>query len=201
MDPSQNEIEILYSPGEVSDTLKVKDSTLRKYCGILENAGYHFSKNNRGHRQYTEKDVMTFKKLITATKTSDMTIETAAEQLVSMYKQTSVTVPVTTDIALHEQHSKDITELKNTVETQNKLIISLVERLDQHSTYLEDSTKNRDNKLLEQLKAFQKENEELHKEMKQMNEKLEQIAEIGKEAAASAEKEKEKGFFARLLGK
>ena len=44
MDPSQNEIEILYSPGEVSDTLKVKDSTLRKYCGILENAGYRFSK-------------------------------------------------------------------------------------------------------------------------------------------------------------
>ncbi|MFD6726048.1 MerR family transcriptional regulator, partial [Streptomyces sp. NPDC060131] len=68
MDPSQNEIEILYSPGEVSDTLKVKDSTLRKYCGILENAGYSFSKNNRGHRQYTDKDVMTFKKLIAATK-------------------------------------------------------------------------------------------------------------------------------------
>ncbi|MFJ7367534.1 hypothetical protein ACIQWQ_26060 [Peribacillus frigoritolerans] len=57
MDPSQNEIEILYSPGKVSDTLKVKDSTLRKYCGILKNAGYRFSKNNRGHRQYTEKDV------------------------------------------------------------------------------------------------------------------------------------------------
>lgn len=157
MDPSQNEIEILYSPGEVSDTLKVKDSTLRKYCGILENAGYSFSKNNRGHRQYTDKDVMTFKKLIAATKNSDMTIESAAEQLVSMYKQTSVTVTCTSDIALYDQHSKAITELKNIVEIQNKLIVSLVERLDQHSTYLEDSTKNRDNKLFEHLKEFQKE--------------------------------------------
>jgi len=199
MEPSQNEIEILYSPGEVSDTLKVKDSTLRKYCGILENAGYRFSKNNRGHRQYTDKDVMTFKKLIAATKNSDMTIESAAEQLLSMYKQTSVTVTDTNDIALYEQHSKAITDLKNTVEIQNKLIVSMVERLDQHSTYLEDSTKNRDNKLLEHLKAFQKENEELHKEMKRMNEKLEQIAETEKEAAASAETEK--GFFARLFGK
>ncbi|MBK5447095.1 MerR family transcriptional regulator [Peribacillus sp. TH24] len=198
MDPSQNEIEILYSPGEVSDTLKVKDSTLRKYCGILENAGYHFSKNNRGHRQYTDKDVMTFKKLIAATKNSDMTIETAAEQLVSMYKQTSMTIPATTDITSHEQHSKDIAELKNTVDIQNKLIISLAERLEQHSTYLEDSTKNRDNKLLEHLKSFQKENEELHKEMKLMNEKLEQI---GKETAAAAETGKEKGLFARLFGK
>lgn len=197
MDPSQNEIEILYSPGEVSDTLKVKDSTLRKYCGILENAGYRFSKNNRGHRQYTDKDVMTFKKLIAATKNSDMTIESAAEQLVSMYKQTSVTVTDTNDITLYEQHSKAITELKTTVEMQNKLIVSLVERLDQHNTYLEDSTKNRDNKLFEHLKEFQKENEALHKEMKRMNEKLEQIAE--KEVVASAETEK--GFFARLFRK
>lgn len=199
MDPSQNEIEILYSPGEVSDTLKVKDSTLRKYCGILENAGYRFSKNNRGHRQYTDKDVMTFKKLITATKNSDMTIETAAEQLVSMYKQTSITIPDTTDITLHAQHSKDIAELKKTIEIQNELIISLAQRWEQHSTYIEDSTKNRDNKLVEHLKVFQKENEELHKEMKFMNEKLEQIAETGKEAAVAAETEK--GFFARLFGK
>lgn len=198
MDPSQNEIEILYSPGEVSDTLKVKDSTLRKYCGILENAGYHFSKNSRGHRQYTDKDVMTFKKLIAATKNSDMTIETAAEQLVSMYKQTSMAITDTTDITSHEQHSKDIAELKNTVDIQNKLIISLAERLEQHSTYLEDSTKNRDNKLLEHLKSFQKENEELRKGMKLMNEKLEQI---GKETAAAAETRKEKGLFARLFGK
>lgn len=199
MDPSQNEIEILYSPGEVSETLKVKDSTLRKYCGILENAGYRFSKNNRGHRQYTDKDVMTFKKLITATKNSDMTIETAAEQLMSMYKQTSVTITDTNDITLHAQHSKDITELKNTINIQNELIISLAQRLEQHSTYLEDSTKNRDKKLLEHLKTFQKENEDLHKEMKLMNEKLEQIAETGKEAAATADTEK--GFFARLFGK
>lgn len=206
MDPSQNEIEILYSPGEVSDTLKVKDSTLRKYCGILENAGYSFSKNNRGHRQYTDKDVMTFKKLIAATKNSDMTIETAAEQLVSMFKQNSMTVAATTDITSHEQHSKDIAELKNTVDIQNKLIISLAQRLEQHTTYLEDSTKNRDNKLLEHLNAFQKENEKLHKEIKLMNEKLEQIAETGKEAAAAqtekeAAAETEKGFFARLFGK
>ncbi|KOR86204.1 hypothetical protein AM233_20900 [Bacillus sp. FJAT-22058] len=70
--------------------------------------------------------------------------------------------------------------------------------MDQHSTYLEDSTKKRDNELLEHLKAFQKENEALHKEMKLMNEKLEQITETGKEAAAAAA---EKGFFARLFGK
>ncbi len=199
MDSSQNEIEILYSPGEVSDTLKVKDSTLRKYCGILENAGYRFSKNNRGHRQYTDKDVMTFKKLITATKNSDMTIETAAEHLVSMYKQTSVTITDTTDITLHAQHSKDISELKNTIEIQNELIISLAQRLEQHSTYIEDSTKNRDNKMIEHFKVFQKENEKLHKEIKLMNEKLEQIAETGKEAAVSTETEK--GFFARIFGK
>ncbi|MCM3676558.1 hypothetical protein M3699_22585 [Peribacillus simplex] len=51
---------------------------------------------------------------------------------------------------------------------------------------------------MEHLKAFQKENEDLHKEMKRMNGKLEQIAEEGKEAAAA---EKEKGFLAQLLGK
>ena len=164
--------------------------------------GIAFLKNNRGHRQYTDKDVMTFKKLIAATKTSDMTIETAAEQLVSMYKQTGATVPATTDIASHEQHSKDIAELKNTVDIQNKLIISLAERLDQHSTYLEDSTKNRDNQAVgTYLRRFRKKTRKLHNEMKLMNEKLEQIAETGKEAAAASRNRKEKGFFARLFGK
>ncbi|MFB7641468.1 hypothetical protein [Peribacillus butanolivorans] len=34
---------------------------------------------------------------------------------------------------------------------------------------------------MEHLKEFKKENEELHKEMKRMNEKLDQISETGKE--------------------
>ncbi|MDP9738944.1 UNVERIFIED_ORG: hypothetical protein QFZ59_000774 [Bacillus sp. B2I3] len=73
--------------------------------------------------------------------------------------------PIKNDIVKKGMENPD---LKNTVDIQNKLIISLAQRLEQHTTYLEDSTKNRDNKLLEHLNAFQKENEKLHKEIKLM---------------------------------
>jgi DNA-binding transcriptional MerR regulator len=179
MTEQENTIEILYSPAEVSDTIKVKESTLRKYVNILESAGYVFSKNNRGHRQYKEKDVIALKRFIAASERPDMTLETASEQIVSMYNKSIITHTDTTDIALQEQHSKDISELKEIVENQSKVIQELIKRLEERDIYAAE----RDKKLIEGIRELQ----EQKKEMLQI--------------AATNEAEKEKGFFARLFGK
>lgn len=44
--------ELLHSPDEASRLLDIKDSTLRKYAGLLKKHGYIFQTNSKGHRGY-----------------------------------------------------------------------------------------------------------------------------------------------------
>jgi DNA-binding transcriptional MerR regulator len=179
MTEKENTIEILYSPAEVSDTIKVKESTLRKYVNILESAGYIFSKNNRGHRQYKDNDVIALKRFIAASERPDMTLETAAEQIVAMYDMSDMTLTDTTDITLHKQHSKDISDLKEIVENQNKVIQELIKRLEDRDRFAAE----RDKKLLDGIKQIQEQKKELL------------------QIAAANEEEKNKGFWSRVFGK
>jgi DNA-binding transcriptional MerR regulator len=183
MSDETNTLEILYSPAEVSDTLKVKESTLRKYVGILESAGYNFSKNNRGHRQYKESDVIALKRFISASERSDMTLETAAEQLVSMYDTTAITLSDTTDITLQEKHSRDIADLKETVDRQTEVIRELMKRLEERDKKIEEQFRERDKRLMEGIRQIQDQKEELL------------------QLAAAQEEENKKGFFARLFNR
>jgi DNA-binding transcriptional MerR regulator len=179
MTEKENTIEILYSPAEVSDTIKVKESTLRKYVNILESAGYVFSKNNRGHRQYKDNDVIALKRFIAASERPDMTLETAAEQIVAMYDMSSMTLTDTTDITLHEQHNKDISELKEIVENQSKVIQELIKRLEERDRHIE----KRDKQLMDGIRELQDQKKELL------------------QIAAANEEQKNKGFWSRVFGK
>lgn len=44
--------DILYKSCDMSTKLKMQESTLRKYCIMLEKAGYNFHKNQFGHRAF-----------------------------------------------------------------------------------------------------------------------------------------------------
>jgi DNA-binding transcriptional MerR regulator len=183
MSDETSTLEILYSPAEVSDTLKVKESTLRKYVGILESSGYNFSKNNRGHRQYKESDVIALKRFISASERPDMTLETAAEQLVSMYKTTTITHSDTTDITLQEKHSKDISELMETVNKQTEVIRELMKCLEERDKKIKEQFQERDKRLMEGIRQIQDQKEALL------------------QLAANQEENNKKGLFARLFNR
>ena len=54
----------VYISKDVATMLKIQESTLRKYCIMLEEQGYHFHKNEHGHRRFMDNDVITLRKLI-----------------------------------------------------------------------------------------------------------------------------------------
>ncbi len=79
--------QFIYISKDVATLLKVQESTLRKYCIMLENHGYHFHKNEHGHRRFMDNDVITLRKLIEIKSHPDMTLKQACNAIMTWVKK------------------------------------------------------------------------------------------------------------------
>lgn len=152
-----NESQMILSPGDVCTLLQIKESTLRKYALLLQDAGYHFDTNDKGQRAYYEKDVIAFKKLIEIKKSTDMTIEKSANAVMMWFKQSNVSLRVMDEKRYDERHNDDIKELKETVKQQNILLQELMKKMDHQQKYIDEKLEQRDRALMESLKRSQEE--------------------------------------------
>lgn len=129
----------IYSPDEVAKQLKIKPATLRKYAIMLEKEGYSINRNSQNHRYYTDKDVMTIRRIITG-KNSDITLEEVIHNVVSVHEHNTTTNDThINDIA----HKSDMEELKEMILEQGKqinaqteVIKELTNRIDQQQNYI-----------------------------------------------------------------
>lgn len=177
-----NDENIIMSPGEVSSLLGIKESTLRKYALILKDAGYHFYVNEKGQRWYYNRDVIAFKKLIQIKQSPDMTLEQAANAVVSWYEQSNVSLSITHEKPKEDRYNDDIKELKETIDKQNKLIYDLMIKMDQQQKYIDQRLEERDKILLESIRYSQEERKAIL------------------QIAAAQEEQQKKGFLSRLFG-
>ncbi|EMI11253.1 hypothetical protein [Anoxybacillus gonensis] len=177
-----NEIQILMSPSDVCTLLGIKESTLRKYALILQDAGYKFHVNEKGQRGYFEKDVIVLKRFLEIKQSRDMTLEQAAESVMAWIQQSNISVSVTEKKQESDRYNDDIKSLKEMITQQNELLKEFMIRLDQQQKYIEESLKKRDELLMQSLKESM--------ETRKM------IA-----AAKEEDEKKQKGFWSRLFGK
>lgn len=178
-----NEEHIIMSPREISTLLGIKESTLRKYALILKDAGYHFHVNEKGQRWYYNRDVIVFKKLIQIKQSPDMTLEQAANAVISWFNQSNMSLSITNKSPKDKRYDNDIKTMKETIEHQNTLLQELMKKMDQQQKYIDQRLEERDQKLIESLRQSQEERKALL------------------QIAAAYEEEQKKGFFARLFGK
>ncbi|MEH7440489.1 DUF3967 domain-containing protein [Neobacillus drentensis] len=171
------------SAGDVCTLLQVKESTLRKYALLLQDAGYHFATNDKGQRAYYNRDVITLKKLLEIKSSPNMTLEQSVNAVMTWIKQSGVSLPATEIQRHNESYNDDIKELREIINQQNILLQKLIEKMDQQQKYIDERLEQRDRTLIESLRESQ--------EVKQ------QLLQI----AAAHEEEKKKGFIARLFGR
>lgn len=184
----------VYSPGEIADLLKIKDSTLRKYSLLLEDFGYEFQKNSRNQRYYTDEDIITLRKLITM-KDNGMTLDESAKGVVMWHKGNEVKQ---TDIALSQtdthnviiRDDSDIQELKTVLHKQIQLIQIQNESIEE----LKKMIQSLDKKVSDQQ-------EYIGKSMKERDQALMQVMNEMLENRKLIAEEKKKGFWSRLFGK
>ncbi|MFE4430394.1 hypothetical protein ACFRH9_25720 [Peribacillus butanolivorans] len=199
------QIERLYSPGEVADYLGIERQTVTKYARLLEQNGYTFLKDEKGNRNYTDSNIMMFKELIKQRNRPGITLETAAKSIVAIYESKSVfptDTLIPSDITRLEQAIADrMDQQVKTIEKQSELLRVLVERLNEKSKYEEE----RDKKFNERLDKIVAEVSAAV--IKQLDQKENQLLLTAKEEVAAAKEEIEaikaekKGFIARLFGK
>jgi DNA-binding transcriptional MerR regulator len=182
--------DMIMSPGDVAALLQIKESTLRKYALILKDAGYHFQVNGKGQRWYYNRDVIAFKKLLEIKQSPDMTLEQAANAVVSWITQSNVSLVITENERNTDHHNDDITELKEMVNQQTLVIQELVKQMAEQQKHNEERDKRQSERDLErdrQWLEFVRQNQEEKKVLLQI--------------AAAQEEEQKKGFFARLFSR
>lgn len=174
--------QMIISPSEVATLLNIKEPTVRKYALLLKDAGYHFDVNDKGQRWYYNKDVIAFKKLMQFKNSPDMTLEQAANAVVTWFKQSNVSLSITEEKEKNNRYDSDIQELKEIITQQNELLLELAKKMDQQQKYIDEKLEQRDQTLMASLR----ENQEVKKALLQI---------------AANQEEKKKGFLNRIFGK
>jgi DNA-binding transcriptional MerR regulator len=176
MSDDTQSLQIVYSPEDICKMFGIKDSTLRKYAGLLSKHGYKFHSNEKGHRAYFDRDVAVIRRLIEIKESPDMTLEHAVHAVMAWVDTSDITVNVTEIDKLNKRHNKRYEELEKKLDEQNELIRALINRLEERES-------QRDQMLMQNMREIQE---------------TKQLLLASKE---DEEKQEEKGFFARLFRK
>ncbi len=191
-------IERPYTSKEISITLNIGTSTLRKWCLALEKYDYTFTRNDQNQRLYFHKDLVALRHYQTMVQDNNFSLDNAAVVVSSKFKdgalpnETQLEREESTEISVTEGRSFDevLGRLLEHIETQEERMIKLEEfnqellkRLDQQQKYIDSRLEERDRKLLESIRESQEERKALL------------------QIAASREEEKKKGLLSRLFGK
>lgn len=195
-------VERAYTTKEVSKTIGVVDSTIRKWCLSMEKHGYTFTKNEHNQRLFLERDLVALRHYQTLVKENNFSMDNAGMVIASRFSEAFSNRTGSVPVVKENEEERDsarpgirseekLDKLLEYVEKQEEFNQELLKRLDeqqqyiekQHS-YIENYIKERDGRLVESMRALQETKQEML------------------ELAAAKEEEKEKsGFFARLFGK
>lgn len=208
VDRMDEQIERAYSSKEVSLTLNVGDSTLRKWAIALEKNGYGFIRNDLNRRAYVEGDLVILRHFQSLVQEHNMQLDSAAKLVISKFGKGAF--EVRTDIVLtkDEQEQPPLTRsnddyitttLQEHIRTQGEINQKLIERLDQQEKF------NREllNKLDQQQDYLKERFERMERDRKltaSLRESLKETQRQYQLQIAAAQEEKKKGFFARLFG-
>ncbi|WP_139367965.1 MerR family transcriptional regulator [Priestia abyssalis] len=98
-------IEKAYTTKEISMTLGIGDSTLKKWCLSLEKNEYPFTRNDQNQRLFLEKDLVVLKLFQTMVQTNNFSVENAGMLIASKFKESGFPSGVSA-IRIEEQSEK-----------------------------------------------------------------------------------------------
>lgn len=187
----QGTTERAYWTKEIADVLQISNSTLRKWCLALENAGYIFDRGANNSRVFYDKDMLLIRRLKELVQYKKMALDTSANLVVSTLEGVRRTAGV------REENSDNSSAPMKPVNAQEHVLFGeVLDRLER----MEEFNKKLISRLEERDKYIQ---EQLHKRDERMITSLREMMETKKEIAASekAEKEEKKGFWQRLFNR
>ncbi|MES1054026.1 DUF3967 domain-containing protein [Bacillus thuringiensis] len=147
----------VYISKDVAMMLKIQESTLRKYCIMLEEHGYHFHKNEHGHRGFLDNDVITIRKLMEIKSHPDMTLKQACNAIMTWVKEKDISEVDTNVITENEKHEERYNELKEMIQQQNEMLEQMAKKMDEQQRYIDERLERRDQQLMSAIREMQEE--------------------------------------------
>lgn len=152
MSNETQQIQAVYSSSDVSTVLTIQESTLRKYCLILEKNGYEFLKNANGHRAYFDGDIILLKKFLELKEEADMTLEQASKSVIAWKKGTTISVHDTEEKRYVSRYNDLVDEFKLFKRNQEEFNEKLLKQLEKQQEFINTRLEERDQRLLLSLK-------------------------------------------------
>lgn len=149
-DPQQTKT--IYSSSDIATNLNVQESTLRKYCLILEEDGYEFLKNERGHRAFFDSDLIALKKFIEFKDDADMSLKQSAKAVTAWKNGFTMTEHDTEEKRYVARYDDLVNEFREFRESQNTFNQELLKQLQKQQQYIDTRLEERDQKLMLSLK-------------------------------------------------
>jgi DNA-binding transcriptional MerR regulator len=177
----------IYTTKDISGLLNVQPVTLKKYCQLLEKEGYIFTRNTRNHREYTDQDIIIFRKLLEVKDDTNTTLEHAVKRVMAWHEGIEVLpqkrytdkryeTATFSDIPIYEQLKVELQALREEREKDREVIEKQGEAL---------------RLVLEELVATREQNEQLLSGMKEIQEAQKQIEYVDPRETARVQQETE----------
>lgn len=149
---------LIYDTSSVSKLLGVQESTLRKYCTLMQKYNYEFNKNSIGHRVFYKKDIDIIKKIVDLKNSTSLTLNQAVMKILNAAIDSTDDMTPTESIPnleikkIFEEFSNYKNEQMEFNKQQAEFNKTLIEQLQKQENYIKNSLEERDNKLMIALK-------------------------------------------------
>lgn len=145
-------VQAVYGSSDVADVLGIQESTLRKYCLLLEKSGYEFLKNENGHRAFFDNDLIVLKKMIKLKTSGDMTLEEAVKSVVAWNKGNDITVSDMEEKRYIARYNDLLEEFKTFQQQQMEFNRELIAEVRNQREYINERLEERDRMLVESMR-------------------------------------------------
>lgn len=143
--------ELMYDNTTVSKILGVQESTLRKYCTLMQKHNYEFNKNSVGHRIFYKKDVDVMKQIVDLKNSSSLTLNQSVKTILESDIEDIDDISNVETIS-NSDYTKLLEEFSTFRNEQMEFNKKLLEQLQKQEHYIKNSIEERDNKLMLALK-------------------------------------------------
>lgn len=140
--------ELIYDTATVSSLLGVQESTIRKYCALMQKHHYEFNKNTVGHRIFYPRDIEVIKKIINLKNSGSLTLNQAVKAIL----ESDIDDISVVDSILNPDYNKLLEEFSSFKDEQMKFNQILLEQLEKQQDYIKNSIEERDRKLMASIK-------------------------------------------------
>lgn len=139
-----NVMELSYDTLTVSKMLGVQESTIRKYCALMQKHNYQFNKNPAGHRIFYPKDIEVIKKIVDLKNSGSLTLADAVKEILNS------DISDITDISpiTNPNYDRLLGEFEDFKNEQQKFNQTLLEQLEKQQEYIKNSINERDRNLM-----------------------------------------------------